>query len=169
MVKILVVEDDLALATTIRDTLSNEQYKVETSHSGEEADGLLSSFDYDLVILDWELPEMSGVSICQRFRARGGTTPILMLTGKSTADDKESGLDSGADDYLTKPFEVRELNARIRALLRRPTQFQGQKLRWGNLELDTNTHRVVLNGKDIALQPLEFTVLEFFMRHPGNA
>lgn len=168
MVKILVVEDDAFLAGTIRDALTAEQHKVEVTHSGAEADGLLTSFQYDLVVLDWDLPQVSGLSICRNFRARGGHTPVLMLTGKTSTDDKESGLDAGADDYLTKPFEIRELNARIRALLRRPMQFQGNELIWNDFVLDTETHTLKRGGDEIALQPMEFAVLELFMKHPGH-
>jgi two-component system OmpR family response regulator len=121
-----------------------------------------------VVILDWDLPRMTGVEICSKYRANKGVTPILMLTGKSQIADKEQGLDAGADDYLPKPFHMRELSARIRALGRRPTTVASNVLTVGSLELDPTKHRLCKNGQDIHLLPKDFALLEFLMRHPDE-
>jgi len=168
MPKILLVEDDVNLANTVKQALENERYKVDMSHSGREATGMLEAFEYDVVILDWQLPELSGIEICKQYRSHAGAAPILMLTGKREIEEKELGLDSGADDYLTKPFHMKELCARVRALLRRPTMLQSDVLRWGDVVVDTKTHKVTGDGEDVSLQPLEYSVLEFFFRHPGE-
>jgi len=166
--KILFVEDDDEVAESVIAALKPEKHVVELVNRGEHAIERLELYGYDLIILDWELPNMSGVEICTRFRAQGGTTPILMLTGRGKEADKETALDSGADDYLTKPFGVRELNARLRALLRRPANVVGNRLRIGLLELDTSERSLLFNGGPVSLQPKEFAILEFFMRHPDT-
>lgn len=168
MAKILFVEDDDEVAESVIAALKPEKHVVELVNRGEHAIERLELYGYDLIILDWELPNMSGVEICTRFRAQGGTTPILMLTGRGKEADKETALDSGADDYLTKPFGVRELNARLRALLRRPANVVGNRLRIGLLELDTSERSLLFNGGPVSLQPKEFAILEFFMRHPDT-
>jgi len=168
MAKILIVEDDRHLASAIKTVLEQKLYSVETAFTGDDGAALVELYDYDLLVLDWQLPGVDGVEICQRHRSRGGHTPILMLTGKRAIDEKEHALDCGADDYLTKPFDMRELTARIKVLLRRPSLVQGETLQWGNVLMDTKTHKVTRAGEHIPLQPLEYTVLEFFMRHPGE-
>src|SRR5438270_6560471 len=122
MAKILVVEDDLELAESVCSCLRFEHHRVEHTVDGADALHLMQSFKYDLVVLDWNLPGLSGVEILSQYRARDGGAPVLMLSGKAEIADKEAGLDAGADDYLTKPFNTRELSARVRALLRRPGQ-----------------------------------------------
>lgn len=169
MPKILIVEDDSDLRERLRRWLEFEKYTVEEAADGEQADCVLSGIDYDLIILDWELPFIAGVDLCARYRKSGGAAKILMLTGKSTLDDKESGLDAGADDYLTKPFEFRELSARIRALLRRPTTTLGTTIEVANLVLETKTRRVTMDGSALELLPKEYSLLEFFMKHPNEA
>src|SRR5476649_1812468 len=119
MAKVLVVEDDVGLSRTVKDWLTFEHYLVETANNGRHAMEMLNVYQYDVVVLDWELPELTGPEIAKQFRDRGGTTPILLLTGKSSVNEKETGFDSGADDYLTKPFHLKELSLRLRALLRR--------------------------------------------------
>src|SRR5438034_631393 len=119
MAKVLVVDDEVAIAKMIADLLALEHHCVDIAHDGAEALHLVKLAPYDLLILDWELPNSSGIEICKAYRDRGGRAPVLLLTGKNTIPDKEKGLDSGADDYLTKPFDVRELSARVRALIRR--------------------------------------------------
>jgi DNA-binding response OmpR family regulator len=166
MVKILLVEDDSDMAATINKWLTSEQHVVETVHNGREGFERLEVCQYDLIILDWQLPEMSGLDICKQFRARQGVTPIIMLTGKSTVADKTSGLDSGADDYLTKPFSMTELSARLRALLRRPPVSTSNVLHVGNLVVDPIKHTVTRNNVRVYLLPKEFALLEFLMRHP---
>jgi two-component system, OmpR family, manganese sensing response regulator len=168
MSKILVVEDDQINATNLQTLLSADSHTVEVVFDGIAGKERLDVFQYDLIVLDWQLPGLSGVDLCRSFRQSGGNSPILMLTGKDTIDDKENGLDAGADDYITKPFHPRELLARVRALLRRSTVVQSGEIRVGDLVLDRDKRMVTSNGNAIALQPLEFAVLEFFMRHPAK-
>lgn len=165
MAKILLVEDDRALCVMIQKWLEFEHHTVESADNGKSAAENLRFYKYDLVILDWELPEVSGISVCQEFRSTGGTTPILMLTGKTAIDDKLTGLDSGVDDYLTKPFHMKELSARIRALLRRPQEFKSALLKSGDLVVDTGKFKVTRNGEDVSLSQAEFALLEFLMRN----
>jgi DNA-binding response OmpR family regulator len=166
--KILVVEDDPSLARMIRDWLIFEHHLVETANNGREGLDKLNYYQYDLVILDWELPEITGVELAKNFRTNGGKTPILMLTGKNTLGDKEVGFDAGIDDYLTKPFHMKELSLRLRALLRRSSPVVGDKIKYRDLELETALHRVTRDGKDLQLLPKEFALLDWFLRHPNQ-
>lgn len=168
MAKILIVEDDEDLCERLCDWLSFEQHTVEVLINGNDAEERLRFFIYDLIVLDWDLPGLTGLEICRNFRTRGGTTPIIMLTGKTTLVEKETGLDSGADDYLTKPFHLKELSARIRALLRRPPQISSTILKMKDLEVDLTSRRVNKNGQELNLLPKEFALLEFFLRHPNE-
>lgn len=168
MAKILIVEDNEDLANTVRTFLMFEHHTVEHLVDGQEASDHLRTFQYELVILDWSLPNLSGLDILKRFRSLGGTTPVLMLTGHDTVSEKEAGLDSGADDYLTKPFHMKELGARVRALLRRPAAVNSNVLEAGNITIDTAKYRVTVNGEPMTLVPREFQFLEFFMRHPNQ-
>jgi len=168
MAKILLVEDDVEFSGIVQGWLSNEHHVVEVVHDGTEGRHWLQIYEYDLVILDWQLPGMSGVDLCKQFRAQGGLTPILMLTGKSAVAEKETGLDSGADDYLTKPFHMKELSARVRALLRRASRGTSNVLTIGGLVLDPANYRVTMNGGEISLQKREFALLEFLMRNPNR-
>lgn len=167
MAKVLLLEDDVELAASVKEWLVSEKYTVEVAHDCTEADNLLALGDYDLLILDRGLPREDGLEVCKRYRSRGGMKPVLMLTGMNTTADKEVGLDSGADDYLTKPFEMRELSARLRALLRRPAAIQADTLTGRGIELNKMTWQVKRNGKDIKLFPKELLILEFLMRHPN--
>jgi DNA-binding response OmpR family regulator len=168
MAKILVVEDDPAICSIIVDWLTHQHHTVEVSHNGLEADQYLKTYQYDVIVLDWGLPELSGVDICKRYKTAGGRAPVLMLTGKHDIEDKEEGFNAGADDYLTKPFDIKELSARIRALLRRPTNVYDNILSIRNVSLDPNNHIVTKDGAPIKLTPKEFAVLEFFMRNPNK-
>lgn len=168
MAKILIVEDEVELAEKLRDWLMFEKHIAEVMHDGAEALAALKLYDYDLIILDLNLPTLSGMQICTEYRSSGGRSPILMLTGRKDISDKERGLDVGADDYLTKPFDTRELSARVRTLLRRPATFTGTILQAGDIALDPTSHRVTKRGEEIQLQPLEFALLEFQMRHPNQ-
>jgi DNA-binding response OmpR family regulator len=168
MAKILLVEDDPDLAKLVASILIIDRHTVEAVNDGSEALGHLKMFKYELVILDWMLPGMTGKEICQQFRDRGGKTPILMLTSRSSAEEKEEGLDAGADDYLTKPFNPKELSARIRALLRRPQTVSAKVLQVGVVTLDPKTVRVHKDGEEIHLLPKEFSLLELFMRYPNE-
>jgi DNA-binding response OmpR family regulator len=138
---------------------------VVISYDGEEGQYRIENDVFDVIVLDWDLPKITGLEILKRFRMKKGTTPIIMLTGKGTISDRESGLDGGADDYLTKPFSLRELSARIRALLRRPSEVKSNVLTVGKFILDPVKHRVTKNGEEMQLLPRDFALLEFFMRN----
>lgn len=167
MTKILIVEDEAYLANEIREWLQRELYIVEMVHDGASANESLSYNKYDIVVLDWMLPGVSGLDVCRQFRAAGGYTPVLMLTARSSLDCKETGLDSGADDYLTKPFHMKELSARIRSLLRRQTVSPGSKLEISDIVLDPKARTITKAGELIHLEPREFNLLEFLIRHPN--
>jgi OmpR-family two-component system manganese-sensing response regulator len=169
MAKILVVEDDIMTAQMISDLVESLGHTVELVYNGDDAIDRLKFYDFDLAVLDWQMPGKSGVEVCKTYRANGGKTPILMLTGKNTIDDKEEGFDSGADDYLTKPFEVRELKMRVQAMLRRPVDYVQPAVEGGlGLTLDYQKHCLIRDGQEIALLPKEFAVLEFLFRHPNQ-
>jgi DNA-binding response OmpR family regulator len=168
MAKILLVEDDRDLANLVVNILNVERHTVEAVTDGPEGLGRLKMFKYELIILDWMLPGLSGMDICTEFRARGGNTPILMLTSKSLPEEKERALDGGADDYLTKPFHHKELTARIRALLRRPQAVSAKVLQIGDVVLDPKTMKVFKKEEEIHLLPKEFSLLELFLRYPNQ-
>lgn len=165
MAKVLIIDDDVQLCATIKGWLSVDHHNVEISNDGDDALNRLRLSEYDLIILDVGMPGKSGLEVLQEFRSRGGATPVLMLTGKNSVDDVERGFETGADDYLTKPFHGRELTARLRALLRRPGSIVGTILTVGDLVLDRENYRVARNGSPIELLPKEFDLLEFFMRN----
>ncbi|MCA9805078.1 MAG: response regulator transcription factor [Cyanobacteria bacterium HKST-UBA02] len=169
MAKILLVEDDEVLAEQIASYLAARGHIVEPVFDGLSAMEMLEAFKYDLLIIDWGLPGLAGVSVVEKLRARGEDMAILMLTGKDRIEEKETGFSAGADDYLTKPFDIRELAVRIQALLRRPEKFQAEILRSGDIELDQGRHRVTVGKEELSLQPKEFQLLEFLMRHQGEA
>jgi DNA-binding response OmpR family regulator len=169
MAKILIVEDDFSISDAIQEWLKLDHHKVEAVANGADAYECLRMFEYDLIVLDWMLPELTGDEICKRFRESGGKTPVLMLTVKDTVPEKAEGLDAGADDYLTKPFHPEELRARVRALLRRPPEASTPCIQIGKIVLDPQTHRVTKCGQDVSLEPVEFDLLEFLFRHPDEA
>ncbi|MBS1955830.1 MAG: response regulator transcription factor [Cyanobacteria bacterium SZAS-4] len=168
MAKILIVEDDRDLAHVLSVTLSSKGHAVQTAGGGSEAIDFLRSFKYDLVILDWMMPEVTGLDVLKAYRSRDGKAPVLMLTAKAEVADKALGLDMGADDYLTKPFHPQELLARVRALLRRPHSLAAVLLTAGQITLDPATCQVTRNGEELHLRPKVFSLLEFFMRHPDQ-
>lgn len=168
MAKILVVEDDRALSGTVEKWLTFEHHLIEVIDDGEKALENLKFYKYDLVILDLNLPKIGGIEVCKQFRTAGGLTPILMLTGKDKIEEKEVGLDAGADDYLTKPFHLKELSARVRALLRRPENFAGNVLTAGELVLEPANFRVTRSGEDVQLSQQEFALLQFLMRNANQ-
>lgn len=169
MAKILVVEDNKEIQEILSFALQAKGYSVQKCFSGKEAISCLQVYKYDLVILDWMMPEITGLDVLKHYRGRGGKTPVLMLTAKTSVDDKELGLDQGADDYLTKPFEIKEFLARVRALLRRPSgSLAGTTLTAGVLSLDPATCQVTRSGKEIHLRPKLYSLLEFLMRHPNQ-
>lgn len=168
MAKILVVEDNVDLAMTITDGLSAERHTVECFNDGLDGHEALKGSQFDVVILDWDLPGMSGIDILKNFRAAGGNTPVIMLTGKGEVAEKEQGLDSGADDYITKPFSLKEVAARIRSVMRRPQVMQTSELSWGDLTLDPVKYRITRGSTELRLLPRDFALLEFLMRHPSE-
>jgi DNA-binding response OmpR family regulator len=168
MARIFVVEDDVKLCRLIKDQLAIDNHTTEFVHDGHEGMQCLKVYSYDLIILDWELPGATGMEILADFRRRGGKTSVLVLTGRDSIDDKLTGLDAGADDYLTKPFHGNELAARVRALLRRPEAYLGEILRAGELSLDAANFQVKRGNEEIKLLPKEFALLEFFMRSPNR-
>jgi DNA-binding response OmpR family regulator len=168
MAKILVVEDDKDLAATIQKWLEVEHHLAEVVHDGQQALDYLKASDYDLVVLDLSLPSVDGITICKTFRDMGGEAPVLMLTGRTEVAEKEKGLDIGADDYVTKPFSLREFTARVRAILRRPRTVISKALKHQNIILDTELHIVTKDGRAVHLLPHDFSLLEHFMRHPGQ-
>lgn len=168
MAKVLVVEDDTDLLELVSMALSAQGHQVQKCDNGDEALGMLRVYKFDVIVLDWMMPEITGIDVCRQYREMGGKTPILMLTAKASIDDKEVGLDSGADDYLTKPFDNKELAARIRALLRRPSAMVQTVMEFGAIKLEPSSCQVYRNGEKIHLRPKVYDLLEFFMRHPNQ-
>ncbi len=166
MAKVLVIEDDPVIAETLRDWLETQGHIGEVAFTGTEGLSILKEFGFDLAIIDWQLPGMAGPDVCTAYRSGGGRTPILMLTKKSLVVDKEQGLDAGADDYLAKPFDTRELGARVRALLRRSTDLFSSKKLVGLLSLDQATGTLTVGTRSCHLVPRELALMEFLMRHP---
>jgi len=164
--RILVVEDEHRIANSIKKGLQLEKYAVDLAYTGTDGFDLASTEDYDLILLDLMLPGMDGLEICKELRQKQIHTPILILTAKGQIDDKIRGLDSGADDYLTKPFSFEELLARIRALTRRPPNSLDNILTIGDLTLNIQTFEVKRRNKNITLSNKEFSLLEYLMRHP---
>ncbi len=165
MAKILFVEDDHGLAEMVTEWLSSQHHSIEHLVDGQKGLDYLQYGKYDVAIIDWNVPGTSGLDICKQHRAQGGSTPIIMLTARGAENDKETGLDAGADDYLTKPFSVKELSARLRALLRRPNNVLSNTLQIRDLILDPLKHTLKKDNHEIHLLPREFSLLEFFMRH----
>lgn len=168
MARILIADDDTQLCGLIEDWLVHQKYTVDVAHNGGDAQEMIRTYDYDVIVLDWDMPELSGIQVCKDYREKGGTNPVLMLTGKSSIDSKEVGFDAGADDYLTKPVELREFSARIRALLRRKPTKAVATLNVGDLCLDSAKRTVTKKGKELELWPIEFALLEFLMSHPNQ-
>jgi len=168
---ILVIEDEEALATLLHYNLDKEGYRVELSADGEEALMRIDEKLPDLVVLDWMLPSVSGIEVCRRLRQRPVTRnlPIIMLTARGEETDRVRGLDTGADDYIVKPFLMSELSARVRAVLRRIRPGLAEdRIRHGDIVIDRSAHRVKRDGRDVHLGPTEFRLLDYFMQHPGR-
>ena len=168
MAKILYVEDDTMMAAGVKEWLERDGHLVEIAISGEDAIQLFLNFEYDIVLLDRNLPGASGLDVCREYRKLGGTSWVIFLTGMGQIDHKETGLDAGADDYLVKPFEIRELAARVRRALRRSeTQFQAE-LKIGDVALDVSTRIVTVSAHTVRLMPKEAALLEYLMRNPNK-
>ncbi len=164
---VLVVDDEPAVRESLRRALELEGYKVELAEDGEIAlEKLDGTAEPDAVILDILMPGIDGLEVCRRIRASGNQIPVLMLTARAEVDSRVAGLDAGADDYLSKPFALAELLARLRALLRRAGSVPGDTLRFADLELDPGTREVVRGGNPIELTRTEFSLLELFLRNP---
>lgn len=169
MARVLLVEDDKDLAQIIGELMRSENHILKTVHDGDEGSKAITEDSFDLMILDWNLPGKTGLELCAEFRKSGGKTPVLMMTGKGEVNDKELGLDSGADDYVTKPFEMRELAARVRALLRRRViETKSSVITSANVSIDPTRHKAYVGGEEVKLLPKEFALLEFFMRNPAH-
>jgi len=164
--RILIIEDNHRLNNSLRMNLAHEGYSVDSAYDGQEGQDLAELTPYDLIILDILLPEKDGLEVCRELRRRRIHIPILLLTARDSIDDRVQGLDIGADDYLVKPFAMRELLARLRALLRRNHPYTNGQLAIGDLIVDPATHSVEREGRSIDLTPREFTLLEYFMYHP---
>ncbi|WP_040484754.1 two-component system response regulator RppA [Lyngbya aestuarii] len=166
--RILLVEDDIEQLEPIRTALSQAGHIVDGVETGDTAQWLMGETDYDLLILDWMLPGISGVELCRTYRSMGKTAPVLLLTAKDTTAEKVIGLDSGADDYLVKPIDLLELLARIRALGRRSPHWLGDRLKLGDLELNLTHLCVQREEKQVQLSVRESQLLEYFLRHPNQ-
>ncbi len=166
--RILIVEDNRRLNDSLRMSLAEDGYAVDAAFDGEEGQDLAEITPYDAIILDLMLPKKDGISICRDLRKQRVNTPILMLTARDTVEDRVLGLDSGADDYLIKPFALTELRARLRALLRRDSPDKSGTLSVADLTLDPANHQVERGGHPIELTAKEFSLLEYFMRNPGR-
>ncbi len=167
--RVLVVEDEPKIAASIKKGLEAETFSVDVVHDGDSGYSYGSSPEYDIIILDWMLPgDMDGQAVCEALRADGVKTPVLMLTARDSTEHKVTGLNSGADDYLAKPFDFDELIARLYALLRRPRNLLGKTLSVGELSLDPITKIVAYNDQPVDLTSKEFALLEYLMRHPGK-
>ena len=168
MAKVLLVEDDDELSEVLIYTLANRGFTVQAAKDGKLALDLLKVNKYDVIVLDWMMPGLSGVDVCKQLRGAGDRTPILMLTARTSDDDTETGLDAGADDYLTKPFENKVLAARLRALLRRPPVCVDPVIKLGNITWDPVTGTALRSGKELHLRPMVSKLFEFFLRHSGQ-
>ncbi len=166
--RVLLVEDDRKAARLVSKGLNEAGFLVDVAYSGEEGDEMADATDYAAIVLDWLLPGKDGIAVCRDLRARGVSTPILMLTARHGLDDRVAGLNVGADDYLTKPFAFGELLARLHALLRRSALTRPVVLTVGDLSLDPVSHVVTRAGAPINLTPKEYAILEVLMRHPGE-
>ncbi|MBX9690616.1 MAG: response regulator transcription factor [Candidatus Obscuribacterales bacterium] len=167
MSRLLIVEDNQVLSKGLKEWLQSHNYIVDCVESGEDGKIMLKQYVYDLIVLDWELPKLSGVELCKEYRLGGGKIPVLMLTGKNLVTEKISGLDAGADDYLSKPFELDELMARIRALLRRKTEETNSEKSYLDVKVLARSHIITFAGNTVSLSPQEFKLIEFFVDRPG--
>jgi two-component system response regulator MprA len=166
MASILVVDDEPSVRRSLGRALSLDRYAVEAAEDGEEALDRLAERQYDVVVLDIAMPGIDGLEVCCRLRSAGDRTPILMLTARDAVDDRVAGLDAGADDYLVKPFSLKELTARVRALLRRGDPGDAPLLRFADLALNRDTREVSRGDRPIDLSRTEFSLLELFMENP---
>lgn len=166
--RVLIVEDNRSLNQSLRMSLESDGYAVDSAFDGNEGEYLANAAPYDVMVLDIMLPGKNGIEVCKDLRREGNHTPVLMLTARDTIEDRVVGLDSGADDYLVKPFALPELRARLRALLRRNTPEKSGTIQVADLVLDPATHQVERGGQGIELTSKEYALLEYFMRNPNR-
>lgn len=166
--RILLVEDEKRLSDVIKKGLLEHGFAIDQAYDGEEGQYLAETEEYDLIILDLMLPKVDGLTVCRNLRTKNIKTPILILTAKTTIDDKVAGLDTGADDYLIKPFSFLELRSRVHALIRRSNKEASPVIKIADLELDPTKRTVQRGGQNISLTPKEFSILEFLMRHKNE-
>ena len=166
--RLLVIEDNPKMAAAVQSGLREHGFSVDVVHRGFEGEERAAAESYDLIVLDVMLPDRDGVDVCRTLRRRRVATPVLMLSALSATGDKITGLDAGADDYLTKPFELDELAARVRALLRRGQSTEARVLRYADLELDLGQRMAKRNGAKLELTPKELALLEYFLRNPDR-
>ncbi len=167
--RVLVVEDETKMATLLKRGLEHKGYAVDLAGDGAEALWAAREFDFDAIVLDAMIPEPDGFEVCRTLRSEGRWTPVLLLTARDAVDDRVLGLDAGADDYLTKPFAIAELLARLLELARRRTfELQSPRLELADLTMDLVRHEVMRDGTPIELTPREYALLEYFLRHPGQ-
>jgi DNA-binding response OmpR family regulator len=167
--RILVVEDDPLLAESLVRALQQQGYRIGHARRGHDAETLLRAHHFDLLLLDIGLPDIDGFELLRRFRARGDTTPVLVVTAREAVDERVHGLDLGADDYLTKPFSLSELEARVRALLRRTRPAPAAKVVVGGLTVETAAHSAKIDGRHVELPTREWALLKLFLAQPGHA
>lgn len=165
MAKILVVEDDAVLADLVKQTLMADRHDVELAYTGEDGLLFLERFTFDLLVLDWELPGVSGVQLLSNYRQKGGMNPVIFVTARSSIEDKTESFNTGADDYLAKPFEMKELALRVQALLRRPRVREAETLTYRDIVVEPGKGRVQRAGRELRLQPRELALLEFFIKN----
>ena len=168
MSKLLLIDDDISLSELVKSALEAAGWNVELAHNYGDGWQLLNNFPFDMVLLDWDLPDATGLKLCREYRDKGGTTPIIFMTGKTDMDSKLTGLDTGADDYITKPFDVREIIARMQVIQRRPSHLLQKDLNINGAVLDLKLSVLSFKGKTLKLSPTEVSILEFFFRHPDQ-
>ncbi|MBS2009833.1 MAG: response regulator transcription factor [Cyanobacteria bacterium SZAS TMP-1] len=167
MAKVLVIDDDAELCRTVKGGLEASAWVVELAYLAKDGTQLLQAFVYDVIVLDWYLPDSTGLQICRDFRSRGGNTPILFLTGAQDINHKSAGFEAGGDDYLVKPFDLRELDIRLRALLRRPVQLS-HELNYKSFELDCKLRSIKFQGIEVRLSLTEFSLIQLLFRYPDQ-
>lgn len=166
--RLLLIEDDERIADAVSEDLNDQNYTVDVVYDGQAGWEYAEITPYDLILLDIMLPKIDGITLCRRLRQIGTQTPILLITARDAISDRVLGLDAGADDYLVKPFDLQELGARVRALLRRNDTTAPPVLSWDKLQLDPSLCKVSYDDKPIELSPKEYSLLEFFLRHPRH-